>query len=213
MEGLTSVLGGKVLVGMMQSPLDNPRASGRASRLTRLVVFDTQTGTSKQYAYLLEASNLTNSEILSLGPKRFVVIERDGDFPGSNPTAVKRLYQIDISGATDISDPTNGPKGLLVDGKSLEELTANAVDPASVLRDAGIEPVAKKLAVDILATVPGYSHDKVEGITLVGENTIAVSNDDDFGVTNGDGGLVQKLIPGTTPPQPDFNEVVFVKLP
>jgi hypothetical protein len=197
----------------MQSPLDNPMSAGRASRLTRLVVFDTKTGKSSQYAYLLESSSLANSEIIALSPRRFVVLERDGLFPGSNPAAVKRLYQIDLKDATDISDPANGPKGLLVNGQTLEELTANAADPAAILRSAGIEPVKKKLAVDIVAALPGYPHDKVEGITLLDWNTVAVSNDDDFAVTNGTGGLVQKVLPGITPSRPDFGEVVFVKLP
>lgn len=212
MEGLTAILGGRVLVGMMQSPLDNPQAAGRASRLARVVVFDTRTGKSRQYAYLLESASLANSEILSLGLRRFLVLERDGDFPGNNPAAVKRLYEIDLRGATDISDPANGEKGLLVNGKTLEELTANAADPAAVLRAAGIEPVKKEMEVDILAKFPGYQHDKVEGLALIDPFTVAISNDDDFAVAEGPGGLVQKILPGTAPAQPDFNEVIFIRL-
>jgi hypothetical protein len=71
--------------------------------------------------------------------------------------------------------------------------------------------VQKKLAVDILAEIPGYPHDKVEGMALVDRNTIAVSNDDDFSVSDGTGGLTQKILPGIL--EPDFGEVVFVKLP
>jgi hypothetical protein len=213
MEGLTALDGGRVLVGMMQSPLDNPMAAGRASRLARLLFFDTETGLSRQYAYLLESASLANSEILALSPTRFIVLERDGLFPGAVHKAVKKLYLIDITDATDISDPANGAKGLLVDGLTLEELTANATDPAAVLRAADIEPVAKTLAVDIVAALPGYPHDKVEGIALLGPKTIAVSNDDDFAVAPGAGAMIQKVLPGFTPPKPDFNGVVFVKLP
>jgi hypothetical protein len=213
MEGLTAIHGGLVLVGIMQSPLDNPKAAGRASRLARIVLFDTRTGDSRQYAYLLEAAHLTNSEILALSPWRFLVLERDGDFPGDNPAAVKRLYEIDLRGATDISDPADGERGLLVNGQSLEELTAGAADPAAVLRAAGIKPVRKALALDIVATFPDYPHDKVEGLALVGPSTVAIANDDDFGVTNGAGGLVAKLLGGVTPPTVDFNEVVFATIP
>lgn len=213
MEGLTTVGDGRLLVGMMQSPLDNPRTAGRASRLTRLVLLDTRTGRARQFAYLLENPTLANSDIASLGDSRFLVLERDGLFPGSGPGAVKQLFEIDLRGATDISDPANGATGLLVGGKTLEELTANAADPAAVLAAAGIVPVKKKLAVDILADLPGYPHDKVEGIALVDGNTVAVSNDDDFSVVEGVGGLTQKVLPETVPPEADFGEVVFVKLP
>lgn len=210
MEGLTSVLGGRYLIGAMQSPLDNPTSAGRASRLTRIVVYNTKTGATKQFAYLTEAASLTNSEILALSPNRYLVLERDGNFPGAG-TAVKKLYLIDLKGATDISDPSNGATGLLVNGKTLEELTAGAPDPAGALRAAGVEPVQKKLAVDLLLSNPGYPHDKAEGIALVDPWTVAVSNDDDFGVLDGPGGLIQKVIPGTT--ATDFGEVVFVRLP
>jgi hypothetical protein len=210
MEGVATPDGGKTLVGVMQSPLDNPKAAGRASRLVRIVVVNTETGASKQYAYLLDTPSLANSDIVALGGSRYVVVERDGNFIQSG-SAAKRLYQIDLAGATDISDPGNGAAGLLVGGKTLEELTANQADPAGVLRAAGYEPVAKQLAVDLLVAYPGYAHDKGEGLTLVAPGRIAVSNDDDFGVTTGTGGLVQKLIPGTT--QTDFTEVVFVDLP
>ena len=211
MEGITAVLGGWYLVGVMQSPLDNPTAAGRASRLTRIVVLNTRTGKTKQFAYLLESPTLTNSEILALSPSRYLVLERDGLFPGANPAAVKRLYLIDLRDATDISDPANGDRGLLVGGKTLEELTANAANPAATLLAAGIAPLAKTLAVDVVATVAGYPHDKMEGIALLDPWTVAISNDDDFSVLDGPGGLIQKILPGTT--TPDFGEVVFVRLP
>ena len=48
-------------------------------------------------------------------------------------------------------------------------------------------------------------------MTLQDPGRLAVANDDVSGVTNGTGGLVQRVIPATT--QPDFNEIVFVNLP
>lgn len=54
-------------------------------------------------------------------------------------------------------------------------------------------------------------HDKAEGMTLIdGGRTIAVSNDDDFGVTDdGNGHLLQKLLPSGAV---DHNEVWFFRL-
>jgi hypothetical protein len=210
MEGLTSVLGGLYLVGMMQSPLDNPTAAGRVSRLTRLVVFNTLTGRTRQYAYLLDSPALANSEILALSPSRYLVLERDGNFPTEGPAA-KRIYLIDVRGATDISDPANGERGLLVGGKSLEELTANASDPAALLATAHIKPITKTLAVDLTALFPNYVHDKVEGMALVDPWILAISNDDDFSVLDSPNGITQKILPNTT--TVDFGQVVFVRLP
>jgi hypothetical protein len=57
----------------------------------------------------------------------------------------------------------------------------------------------------------GYTHDKAEGVTITdGGRTIAVSNDDDFGVTDdGNGHLIQKVLPSGAI---DHNEVWFFRL-
>lgn len=209
-EALTTPDEGKTLVAMLQAPLDNPKAAGRASRLVRLLVLDTRTGATRQHAYLLDAPTLGVSDLQSLGGTRYLVLERDGKF-GSDSGAVKRLYSIDLAGATDLSDPANGPTGRRVDGKTLEELTADAADPWQVLRDAGIRPVSKALRLDLLRAVPGYPHDKIEGMTLVDRRTLAFINDDDFGVTDADGGLAPKWLPASAPRAVDRNEVVLLK--
>lgn len=69
----------------------------------------------------------------------------------------------------------------------------------------------KTLELDLLEAVPGYSHDKVEGLALIGDSIVAVANDDDFGLAAGDRlqPCRQKKAPDG---RPDFNEVVFVRL-
>jgi hypothetical protein len=86
-----------------------------------------------------------------------------------------------LSQATDVSDPSNAETGRLLDGKTIEEATSNVADPVAVLLAAGIVPASKTDLVNVLSAVPGYPHDKVEGLTVVDNFTIAVSNDDDFG--------------------------------
>lgn len=68
----------------------------------------------------------------------------------------------------------------------------------------------KTLELDLLEAVPDYSHDKAEGLALIGDSVVAVANDDDFGLAAGDGlqPCRQKCAPDGTP---DFNEVVFVR--
>ena len=216
MEGLTITPDGTKLVGIMQSALDNPaseKATIRAnSRATRIVVFDISTGETQQYIYLQDKPNLANSEIRAISDTEFVVLERDSAFPNDPEGAAryKLFYRIDISGATDVSDPENGDLGLTydVDGemKSIEQLTTRQ------LLDFGIVPVSKELFVDLQTELPTeYNHDKPEGFVLR-DNTIAIINDDDFGIdSDGLGGIVQKILPGNG--EIDRNILYVVDLP
>ena len=211
MEGLAITPDQEILVGIMQSALDNPfedRNNIRSrSRVTRILTFDLASGATKQYVYLQEIPNLANSEIIALSNTEFHVLERDGNFPGnaSAPAVYKRVYKINLNGATDVSDPADAEAGKLVNGKTLEQLTVEE------LTAAGIVAVSKTLVLDILAAVPGYAHDKPEGIALVKENLLAVVNDDDFGIgPDGNGGILQKILPRTG--QVDRNIMFFVNI-
>jgi len=208
---------GKTLVGLMQSPLDNPTAgsssAGRSSRMARLVVIDTRKGTTKQFAVILDAANLLYSEIAALTPTTFLVIERDGNFPlAGGAGAIKKVYKVDIENATDISDPSDGVGGLLIGGKTLEEVTKSAADPYATLFANGITAATKTLVVDLLQAIPGYPHDKVEGLAVIDNFTIAISNDDDFGVgDDGSGNFIEKSLPLLGGVQ-DYNSVYIVRL-
>jgi hypothetical protein len=208
MEGLTVTPDGKTLVGMMQSPLYNPnKAAVAASRTLRLVTFDLATGATKQFLYLIDNVSYTGvSEIAALTNDTFLVLERDGNYLQNGTAPAKLLYKISLADATDVSDPANAEGGRLVNGKTLDsatpdELTAN-----------GIKPVQKMLAVDILKAVPTYPHDKPEGLAVLSPTLVAVSNDDDFGITTGPtpGTVVRKILPSTG--KVDRNTVYFIKL-
>jgi hypothetical protein len=208
MEGLTVLPGGTVLVGIMQSPLDNPsRAVRRASRVTRILAYDTRNSTSRQFLYVQEEAGLLNSEITAISDTRWLVVERDGNFPGATeaPARVKRIYVIDISRATDVSDSDNSPRGRLVNGKTLEELSPTE------LGAAGIIPATKELVVDLLSLQRRYPHDKPEGVTVLGDRTIVISNDDDFGITDAGGMLAPKRVPGS-PLLVDRGSLYFITL-
>ena len=209
MESLTITPDGKTLVGLMQNPVDNPDTGIRkTSRLNRLVTFDPQSGESKQYAYMLDATSAVVSEIAAVTAHTFIVSERDQLFPGDpkSPSKLKRIYKIDISQATDISDPADGPNGKRVNGKTLEQLSD------AELKDAGIVPVTKEMVVDLLALPGGYPHDKAEGLAVISDTMIAVSNDDDFGIVpDGKGGIAAKRLPGAND-MIDVNRIFFIKL-
>jgi hypothetical protein len=211
MEGLTITPDGKTLVGMMQSPMYNPsKASVTNSVVLRILTFDIATGATKQYAYLMDNTTLTGvSDIVAINATTFLTIERDGLFGGAatNPAAFKRVFKIDISAATDISDAANGANGKLYGGKTVEQL-----NDAAGLTAAGIAPVTKTLAVDLLKDLPAvYPHDKAEGLALLPGNILVISNDDDFGVIdNGASGFASKILPLTN--SVDRNRLYFVKL-
>jgi hypothetical protein len=209
MESLTVTPDQRMLFGMMQSPLDNPNPSVRkTSRLNRLLAYDPITGASKQFAYLLETPGATVSEIAAITATTFIVCERDHRFQGDpkSPAKHKRIYKIDISRATDISEPADTANGKSVGARTLEELSV------AELKDAGIVPVSKEMVVDLLALPGGYPHDKAEGLAVISDTLIAVANDDDFGiVSDGKGGIAAKRLPGAGN-MIDVNRVYFIKL-
>ncbi len=210
MEGLTITPDGKTLVGIMQFPLHNPSAAAIAGSLAiRILTFDIASGDTKQYIYLMERANLqANSEIVAYTNNVFLVIERDGEFgtEANKGTTFKRVYKIELAGATDISDPANGAGGKLYGGKTVEELK-----DAATLAANGITPVKKALVSDLMVDVsPVYPHDKAEGLVILNPSLIAVCNDDDFGVL-GMGTYTQKLLAGAGNAV-DKNRIYFVKL-
>jgi hypothetical protein len=83
---------------------------------------------------------------------------------------VKKIFKIDISKATPVIRED-------FNGKTLEQLE-NAENCVA----NGITPVQKVLYMDLLANGWDASHKKPEGITVVNDTTIAVINDNDFGV-------------------------------
>jgi hypothetical protein len=211
MEGLTLTPDGKTLVGLMQSPLYNPSSAAvTGSVVLRVVTFDLATGATKQYAYLLENASLTGcSEIAAITNTTFLALERDGLYGGSAtaPAAFKRVYKFDLAGATDLSDAANPVAGKRYNGLTVEQLKDKAG-----LTTAGVVAVTKTLVLDLLTDIsPVYPHDKAEGITLIGNSMLAISNDDDFGVLdNGQNGFAPKVLPATS--KADINRIYFVPL-
>jgi len=206
MEGLTLTPDGTKLVGVMQNALMNNLTSSQSNTCAavRIVVITLATGAINEYVYLLDnlASNAKGglSEITAIDNTNFLVIERDGKFlSGSSASALKRVYKVTLTGATDVNDATDAVTGKLYGGKTVEEVAFNTTTPSTAiaktqLNAAGITEVTKSLALDLIGT--GYDHDKVEGLALVG-STLYVANDDDFGITDGVSTITSKDLPNT----------------
>ena len=179
-EGVTISQDGTRLFITLQSPLDFPtKEIGRASRMMRLLVVDTQKLMPvAEYVYVAEPisrfgeteqGEMKLSDVAFVNPTTLLIDERTDK--------VAHIYQVDLSGATNIlgtrwSDPKNTSNSL--EALTPEQLSAN-----------GITPVKKSLVAD-LSKVPGMP-EKIEGLTVVNPTTIAIGNDNDFGFDKFDG--------------------------
>ena len=169
-EGIAITPNERTLFVVLQSPLLNPDgATGNRSRNTRVLAFDVRSEQAvAEYVYRLQPSTefgtddpseMKLSAVVALNQHTLLILERID--------AVAKIYRVDLRRATNIlgsiwDDPATRP--------TLEALG----DPA----DADIAVLPKELVVD-LSTVPGVP-DKIEGITVIDERTIAISNDNDF---------------------------------
>ncbi|TCK00992.1 esterase-like activity of phytase family protein [Nocardia alba] len=238
MEGLTITPDGSTLVGVVQSALNTPGLSGSAKEVpfARIVTVDLKTKAQREFLYPLEnpkQSKVAVSEITALSATTFLVDERDGNLA---PKSDKKIWTIDIAGATDVGPQAAVPGatydaekgGLLIDGKPLETLigVTPTADAVAALTKIGVTPVAKKSNLDLSALVAAldekgrfFGHDKIEGITtLDGGKTIYIANDSDFGLAASQGeqppfGLKPKTLPNGVQDTGEVLAVDTTKLP
>uniref|UniRef100_UPI0030F41124 esterase-like activity of phytase family protein n=1 Tax=Paraglaciecola sp. TaxID=1920173 RepID=UPI0030F41124 len=208
MEGLTITPDETTLVGIMQSSLDNPTKN--RTDLTRIVTVNIATGAMSQYLYKQEKNSNSNSAIKALSATSFLVVERDGAFFNSTPTAMKHVYKIDISNATNLESIAaagnvgqDAAIGLTINGKSLEQVVnanmvaGNTAAGWEILANNGITAATKdSLVVDMVSEV-SYPHDKMEGLWVLDDHRLAVLNDDDFATWATGGVLEQKYLDDT----------------
>ncbi|MET9790159.1 esterase-like activity of phytase family protein [Streptomyces canus] len=178
-EGLAQLPGGDLVLAV-QSPLSLPdTGAGEASRTTRLLRFSPKKKktVTAEYAYRFDPVNVVDpseddtselkiSSVVAVGGDRLLVEER------TDKAARLQLVRLDRSSnilGSNWDDDTTSP--------SLEQLD----DPAA----SGVPVLAKKLVVDLgtVAGVPG----KIEGVARVDHDTLALINDNDFGMTDGAG--------------------------
>lgn len=177
-EGLAISPNGKFTYAMLQSPMLDEGGLGNG-RYARIVKFDNETGLAvAQYAYLMEGSSQGRgtSALVALNDHEFLVLERNNRGVGvaSDLTSPnKKVYKIDLTGASDVSDiilPNSGPL------------------------PGGRTPVAKNatpffsLDADTLEAFGGRVPEKLEGLTIGprladGQYLILAGTDNDFSVT------------------------------
>lgn len=176
-EALALSKDGQRLTISFQSPLAHPDEEAHATaRHVRLMTLDSETGALlAQWAYPLEApdqfrrdvakgplalSDLKVSELATLDEDRLLVLER-----GSETT---KIFVVKLDRAVSLPAEHGAPETR----PTLEELSAGGDFPLPVL--------AKRLLFDS-DQHPEVSAD-LEGMTLLGERTLLLVNDNDFGI-------------------------------
>jgi hypothetical protein len=168
--------GSKLFIGL-QSPLEFPtRQIGRASRMMRILVVDPRNQLPvAEYVYVADLPNeygetdqgeMKIGDIDYVNPNTLLLVERTDK--------IARVYQVDLSRATNIlntkwDDLQNTQSSL--EALRPEQLAAN-----------NVTPVGKSLLLD-LSKVPNMM-EKIEGMTIVNDRTIAIGNDNDFGFSD-----------------------------
>lgn len=190
MEGMALDTSTDKLHGFLQSPLTDGNAlysvTGKSeqierfARFTRWTEFDPTTGKAgKMYAYPLDAAdyqdgrtgNAKLGDVVALGNGKFIVIEQ-----GAAPSGkvFNKLMLIEIGTATDIAAATFNVTTSDLEKSSMAGAVVNGADWKAVTT------LKKTLLLDLNAI--GWQAEKAEGLTIVDGNTLALANDNDFGM-------------------------------
>ncbi|MEU9091096.1 esterase-like activity of phytase family protein [Streptomyces sp. NPDC048428] len=177
-EGLALLPGGDLVLAV-QSPLSLPdQDAGEASRNVRLLRFSTQKrAVTAEYAYRFDAvgvvdpgeddtSELKVSSVVAIGGNDLLIEERTD--------RAARLHRVTLPRGA-------GILGSRWDAQAASPSYEELADPAA----SGVPVLRKSLVVD-LGTVEGVPG-KIEGVAVTGPDTLALINDNDFGMTDGTG--------------------------
>ena len=174
-EGLAISPDGRFVYATLQSAmLDEANRNGLYSRIVK---YDMTTGEAvAQYAYKFESTGQGRgvSEIVALGNDKFLILERNNRGVGIGAdfaTADKNVFQIDLSGATDISS-------IILAGGVLPAGVIPALKSAQII----------DLDATTLAALGFKSPEKWEGLAIGpkldnGKYLILAGTDNDFSVT------------------------------
>ena len=173
MEGLAITPDSKALVGIMQSPLIQDGGLNAENKRVgfncRLIRIDLAGGKTREFVYPLDDAANGVSEILAVNEHQYLVLERDSR--GGLEVQCKKLFLIDMDGASDVSELATLPtRGL----------------------PNGVKAVKKQLFLDMLDPRFGLKGvdfpEKIEGIAFGpdlpdGRRLLIVTADNDFVAT------------------------------
>lgn len=197
MEGLAIDAASGRLHGFLQSPIDDGKVTdtldldrdGKTStdtvnvrdyaQLVRWIEFDPTTETSRAFAYPVHfpvagqswdrnrSGSVKLGDLTHIGGGKFVVIEQ-----GADANAVVRNFLMLVEIPANVTNI--GALGSELEKNSIDTATASAIAWKDVV------PLKKTLLLDLNAA--GWLAEKAEGLARVDEQTLALINDNDFGV-------------------------------
>jgi hypothetical protein len=161
-----------LIYAILQSPAYLPDDKvGNISRLHRILELDPATGATRTFVYehQPEEGDIRHrdwkiGDLVAVNDDELLVLEH----AQRGQSNVKKVFKISLLDATPITD----------------ERPVEALLDAAAAQAAGITCVKKELLADLLALGWDDAHDKPEGLTIVDEQTIAVINDNDYGVAS-----------------------------
>jgi hypothetical protein len=174
-EGMTISADEKMLYLILQSPLYNPnKKTGDTSRHTRMLVFDIVSEKPvAEYVYRFDAikdfaadpklgpEEMKLSAVALVNPTTLLIVERTD--------TMAKLYSVDISKATNILNSQWDDTATTPSLEALDDLSAS-----------GVVVLPKTLVAD-LSKLPAIP-DKVEGLVVLDQTTVAIVSDNDFDV-------------------------------
>ena len=184
-EGIAITPNGKIYA-IIQSPILYPTQTiGEASRIHRILEIDPTNNAMRTIVYLndgiigasggnqIRLRDWKIGDMAAVNDSVFLVLEA----AARGTTDIKRLYQININQATNVTSGLYGTQ------------TLEALVDSTGLANKGITAVKKTLVMDLLANGWPSTLDKAEGLAIINDSTIAICNDNDFGQTcpNADG--------------------------
>ncbi len=167
-EGITRMPDGRIIAAV-QSTLDIDGKTKNSAQFTRLVSLNPATGKTEMYGYPIDvdvykkAKDAKIGDIVALDNHRLLLIEQGGD---KNKQMRNLVYVVDLKDASDLAN--------------FDKEKAPEFDDAEQLNARGIKLASKKEVADLRKL--GWQQEKAEGMALIDNQTIAVINDNDFGL-------------------------------
>ena len=190
MEGMALDAVADKIHGFLQSPLTDGSATytvtgkseqiERFARFTRWIEFDPVSGaTTRMFAYPLNGADYADGrtgnaklgDMVALGNGKFIVIEQGA---GADGKVFNKLMLVEIANATDILGAAYNAATSDLEKSSMGGVAVNGASWASVV------PLKKTMLLDLNAI--GWLAEKAEGLALVDGTTLALTNDNDFGM-------------------------------
>jgi hypothetical protein len=204
-EGMAFDAGSDKLHVFLQSPLSDGKSFHAASNseqpveqygaFLRWAEFDPETGrTSRMFAYPLDGAHYRDGrtghaklgDMVALGEGKFVVIEQG---PGPDGKMFHWLMLLELTGASDIGAAAFNPDSADLEKSSMAGTAVNGASWADTV------PMRKSLLLDLNAL--GWHAEKAEGLSLVDDATLALSNDSDFGLASRVFNALNEVIEGS----------------